>query len=712
MAQSIQHKLSRNRPPRVQITYDVEIGDAIEKKELPFIVGILADLSSTAKTADPKIKLPPPSERKFTEIDRDTFEGIMSKCSPSLAISVEAVLPGATGNLSTTLTFASITDFHPVSIVRQTTALNKLFSIRNRLRDFIAKTDGNDALYNLLASALKDKGAKLATELTAIETALKPHLKKVDEANAAKEAALAKSDKPEEFKKNLDTLPIEEVPTELLQQVPAADFDAAVGAITDDSFAPKMLEPSRKGVGMVLDPSQKPYVLQLIAQYTRTIATATLPDDNKKDSPQLAAGKIAEIDESLTKQVNRILHDPKFQTLEATWRGLHYLVMKTETSERLKLKVLNYSKDDLQKDLEKAADFDQSALFKKVYEDEYGTFGGKPYSMLLGAYEFGRNPQDVELLKKVSSVAACAHTPFVAAAYALLFDLADYAELSRPRDLNKIFESAELQQWKEFRETEDSRYITLALPRVLLRLPYGEKTVPVEEMDFTEDVDGTDALRYLWGNAAFILTERITNAFAQYGWTAAIRGVEGGGLVEGLPMHVINTRDGDKAIFCPTQVAITDRREKELNDLGFMAICHCKGSGRAAFFGGQSTNKPRKYISDSANANASISAMLPYILNASRFAHYIKVMMRDKVGSFQTRASVENFLNNWITQYVLLDESAGQESKAAFPLQQGRVIVTEIPGKPGAYRSTVFLKPHFQLEELTASIRLVAEIPA
>lgn len=725
MAQSIQHKLSRVRPPRVQITYDVETGGAIEKKELPFIVGILADLSASGKiqTKDAAKKLPPVSYRKFVEIDRDNFEAVMEKLSPSVTVSVDGVMPGASGKFGAALSFNSIDDFHPVSVVRQSEPLNREFGIRNRLRDFIAKTDGNDALYALLANVLAGKTADLNAELGAVEGALKPHLKKVDEDRAAAEAAKAKMKgnadaKPEDFMLGLENRPIEEVPTDLLQRIPQSDFDAAIPAIdadpTKNSFIPRMLETSKPkgGVGMVLEPQQRYYTLQLIAQYAKSIVGTPPADDNKLDSPQLAANRIATIDENLTKQVNLVMHDPEFQSLEATWRGLHYLVMKSETGERLKLKVLNVSKDELQKDLEKAAEFDQSALFKKVYEEEYGTYGGAPYSMLLAAYEFGRMPQDIELLKLLSSVAATAHTPLVASAYAQLFDLSDYAELSKPRDLNKIFESAELQKWKEFRETEDSRYVTLALPRVLLRLPYGDKTVPVEEMDFQEDVDGTDAARYLWGNAAFILTERITNAFAQYGWTAAIRGVEGGGLVEGLPIHVVNTRDGDKAVYCPTQVAITDRREKELNDLGFMAICHCKGTGKAAFFGGQSTNKPRKYISDAANANASISAMLPYILNASRFAHYIKVIMREKVGSFQTRASIENFLNNWITQYVLLDEAAGQESKAAFPLQQGRIIVTEIPGKPGAYKSTVFLKPHFQLEELTASIRLVAEIPA
>ena len=312
----------------------------------------------------------------------------------------------------------------------------------------------------------------------------------------------------------------------------------------------------------------------------------------------------------------------------------------------------------------------------------------------------------------MSQVAAAAHAPFISAASPKMFDMESFTGLGVPRDLAKIFESAELVKWRSFRESEDGRYVGLVLPHVLMRLPYGPDTKPVEGFDFREDVTGTDHSKYLWGNAAFALAQRITNAFALYGWCAAIRGVEGGGLVEGLPTHTFQTDEGDIALKCPTELAITDRREKELNDLGFIALCHCKGTDYSAFFGGATANKPKMYNTDQANANAKLSAQLPYILAASRFAHYLKVMIRDKIGSFQTRANIEDFLNTWIADYVLLNDDAPQSAKAEYPLREARVDVTEAAGKPGCYVATVFLKPHFQLEELTASLRLVAELPA
>ena len=315
------------------------------------------------------------------------------------------------------------------------------------------------------------------------------------------------------------------------------------------------------------------------------------------------------------------------------------------------------------------------------------------------------------LIEKIAQVAAAAHVPFIAAADARLFDLGSFTELGVPRDLSKIFESAELIKWRSFRDSEDSRYVSLVLPHILMRLPYGPNTVPVEGVGFVEDTDGRDHAKYLWGNAAYALGERIASAFSHYSWTAAIRGVEGGGKVEGLPTHTFLTDEGDIALKCPTEVAITDRREKELSDLGLITLVHCKGTDYAAFFGGQTTNKPRKYNTNAANANAEISARLPYILNASRFAHYIKVMMRDKIGSFMSRDNVQTFLNTWIADYVLDKDDAGQAMKARYPLREARVDVVDVAGKPGSYRATVFLRPHFQLEELTASIRLVAELP-
>jgi len=460
---------------------------------------------------------------------------------------------------------------------------------------------------------------------------------------------------------------------------------------------------------MARDESQQAYARDLIGEFVNQILDEGMTVS--KDTVSSIEARVAQIDELLSQQLNQILHHEEFQRLEASWRGLHHLVMNTETSTRLKLRLLNVTKKELLTDLEKATEFDQSALFKKIYEEEYGTFGGHPYGLLVGDYEFGRHPQDLALLEKLSGVAAAAHAPFIAAASPRLFDMDGFGELGVPRDLSKIFESAELIKWRSFRDSEDSRYVTLVLPHVLLRLPYGPDTVPVEGFTFREDVDGRDHKKYLWGNAAWVLAQRITNAFALYNWCAAIRGVEGGGIVEGLPTHTFKTDEGDIALKCPTEIAITDRREKELDTLGFIALVHCKGTDYAAFFGGQTAQKPKVYDTNDANANARISAMLPYILAASRFAHYIKAIMRDKIGSFMSAENVATYLNRWIGNYVMGRDDAGQSLKAQYPLREARVDVSETPGKPGSYKAVVFLRPHFQLEELTTSIRLVAQLP-
>ena len=460
---------------------------------------------------------------------------------------------------------------------------------------------------------------------------------------------------------------------------------------------------------MAHDESQQDYARDMLAEFATQVLDEGMSID--KDTVAMINDRISQIDKLISDQLNEVLHHPDLQKLEASWRGLHMLVDQTETSTRLKLRLLNVTQKELQNDLEKAVEFDQSALFKKIYEEEYGTFGGHPFSLLVGDYAFGRHPQDVALLEKLSNVAAAAHAPFIAAANPKLFDMNSFTELAVPRDLSKIFESLELIKWRSFRESEDSRYVSLVLPNFLLRLPYGPDTKPVEGIGYVEDVNGTDHSKYLWGNASWLMAVRITTAFAKYGWCAAIRGAEGGGAVEDLPAHTFRTLSGDLSLKCPTEVAITDRREKELNDLGFITLCHKKNTDMAVFFGGQTTNKAKVYNTNEANANARISAMLPYVLAASRFAHYLKVIMRDKVGSFMTRDNVQTYLNNWIADYVLINDNAPQEIKAQYPLREARVDVSEVAGKPGVYRATVFLRPHFQLEELTASIRLVASLP-
>jgi type VI secretion system protein ImpC len=421
---------------------------------------------------------------------------------------------------------------------------------------------------------------------------------------------------------------------------------------------------------------------------------------------------IAEIDKKLSAQLNEVMHTPEFQQLEGTWRGLKYLIDQSETGEHLKIRVLNSTKRDLFKDLERAVEFDQSAMFKKVYEEEYGQLGGQPYGMLVADFEFTRHPEDIAMLKKMSNVAAASHAPLVTAASPKLFNFDRFTELSNPRDLAKVFDSVEYAAWKSFRESEDSRYIALTLPHVLGRLPYGADFKRVDEFNFEEFVDGKEHDKYLWMNASWAYATRITDAVAKHGWMARSRGVEGGGKVEGLPVHTFPTDDGDVAMKCPTEIAISDRREFELSNLGFLPLLHSKNNDFAVFMGAQSAQKPKQYFDPAANANAELSAKFNYIMCVSRFAHYLKVMARDKIGSFMEVKDCENWLNSWINNYVHPNpQDAGEEGKARQPLADARVEVREVKGKPGWYEAVAYLRPHFQLEALTTSMRLVAEVP-
>ncbi len=449
----------------------------------------------------------------------------------------------------------------------------------------------------------------------------------------------------------------------------------------------------------------KDIVKEFIGQFLEGSMTVS------RDTEAMINARIAQIDHLVSIQLNEVMHHPDFQKLEASWRGLKMLMDRSETGTQLKIKVLNVNKRELLRDLQRAAEFDQSAAFKKIYEEEFGVFGGSPFAALVGDYEFSKHPEDIELLEKMSQVAASAHAPFLTAASSDMFNLDSYASLDAPRDLAKIFDTNEYAKWKSFRNSEDSRYVALTCPHVLMRLPYGRDGVQIDDFAYEEQVDGTDHNKYLWGNAAYALATRLTNAFAQYGWCAAIRGVEGGGLVESLPIHTFRTEDGDIAMKCPTEVAITDRREKELADNGFVPLVHSKGTDYAAFFSVQSAQKAKLYDKEAANANARLSTQLPYLLAMCRFAHYLKSMMRDKIGSFMSRSDCELFLNRWIANYVVLDDNAPASVKASKPLREARVEVMEVPGKPGAYRAVSFLRPHFQLDELTVSLRLVADLP-
>lgn len=427
---------------------------------------------------------------------------------------------------------------------------------------------------------------------------------------------------------------------------------------------------------------------------------------------------IAAIDKIMSKQLSAVLQNEKFQKLEGSWRGLKHLVMNSETGAQLKIRMLNISKKELTKDLEKAVEFDQSQIFKKIYESEFGTAGGEPYAALIGDYEFTAHPDDMALLTDISNIAAAGFCPFISAASPKMFGFDSYTELSKPRDLEKIFDSAEYIKWRSFRNTEDARFVTLTMPRVLARLPYGSATKPIEAFNFEEanvDPDGRQLESghedYCWMNAAYSMGTTLTRSFAEYGWCTSIRGAEGGGKVEGLPSHVFISDDGDMDQKCPTEIGITDRREAELSKLGFLPLCHYKNTDYAVFFGAQTTQKPKKFDDPDATANYEISARLPYIMATARIAHFLKVMARDKVGSFMEAADAEEWLNRWISKYVNGSPGASPEMKARYPLAEATIEVKEIPGQPGSYSAIAWMRPWLQMEELTASLRLVANIP-
>ncbi len=425
------------------------------------------------------------------------------------------------------------------------------------------------------------------------------------------------------------------------------------------------------------------------------------------------------LDKQISDQLSAVMHHPDLQKLEGSWRGLNYLVMNSETSSTLKVRMISITKKELHKDLSKAVEFDQSQIFKKVYESEFGSAGGEPYGALIGDYEFTNHPEDIESLRLMSNVAASGFSPFLSAASPALFGFDEWSELSKPRDLDKVFESLEYAQWRSFRESADSRFVSLTMPKVLARLPYGQATSPIEEFGFEEfEVDPASGIAvnaehndYCWMNSSYVLGAKLTDAFSKYGFCTAIRGAEGGGRVDNLPTHFFMSDDGDPDMKCPTEIGITDRREAELGKLGFLPLCHYKNTNYAVFFGAQTCQKPAIHDSPEVTANAAISARLPYMMATSRFAHYLKVMARDKIGSFMEAEDVESWLNRWILSYVNASEGGGQEIRAKYPLADARVQVKEIPGAPGSYNAVAWLKPWLQMEELTTSLRLVAKIP-
>jgi type VI secretion system protein ImpC len=627
--ESLQRKISRVRPPRVHITYDIETGGALEKRELPFVVAVFADLSGM-----PKSPLQSVSQRKFVEIDRDNFDHVMRSIAPHVAFTVRNLLDDTAPPLPVELSFTSIEGFHPDRVARQLPQLRELLALRLGLSSLRGALIGNDNFSDLLEETVRDP--------------LMP------------------------------------------------------GRVEDPAVIDRLVQAARFPSGEA--DSGALWLKDFFGQ----ISIGRMPRSN--DAEQMTGGGITDLDERLSRQLDEIMHAVPFQRLEASWRGLWYLVQQTETSAGLKIKVFDVGKSELMRDFRAAASLEQSELYRRIYQEEYGSTSGIPLGVLIGDYEFGADLQDIHLLENLSDIAASSNAPFISAAAPSLFHFESFTELASSRDLGKIFSDEAHLKWTAFRKSEDSRYVGLCLPHVLMRLPYGRDN-PVEEFDYRESGGGEHHAQYLWGNVAYTFAARLTDAFARHGWCAAIRNVEGGGLVEGLPLDSFITDDGDIATKSPTEIAITDRREAELAALGFIPLCYFKGTDMAAFMQASSVQKPQLYLDDEATANSRLSTQLPYIFAGSRFAHFLKKIARDRSEEAMSNSQLQKVLNQWIAHYVLLDDVASQESRARFPLRDARVEVVNVPGRPGARRAVVFLRPHFQLDDMAVSLRLVVNLP-
>ncbi len=652
--------ISRNRAPRVQIEYEVELYGAERTVQLPFVMGVLADLDGGHQSST-RI-----DERKFLDIDTDNFNERMKSFQPQVAFQVADTLSGQ-GDLSVALTFNHMDDFLPDAIARQVAPLNLLLEAHVQLSNLLSYMDGKHGAEELLASILQD---------------------------------------------NLLLDGLADAPPDLESGEPAGSCAAPRPALTRHDGVTK--------TRALLEEKFRPKTEQArdaVEQAVQTLARQVLqnPIAISRDAFSAIQGLVCVIDQKMSCQINAILHHPDFQRLEGTWRGLHYLVNNTETCEMLKIRVMNLGKKELARTLKryKGASWDQSPLFKRIYEEEYGQFGGEPLGCLVGDFYFDHSPQDVELLGELSLIAAAAHCPFISGASPGVMQMETWQELSNPRDLSKIFQNTEYAAWRMLRESEDARYIGLVMPRLLGRLPYGAPENPVNSFNFTEHTAGATHANFVWINAAYAMAVNINRSFNEYGWCTSIRGVESGGAVDNLLCHNFPTDDGGVDMKCPTEIAISDRREAELAKNGFMPLVYRKNSDFAAFIGAQSLQKPAEYGDPDASANANLAARLPYLFACCRFAHYLKCIVRDKVGTFQTRDEMARWLNNWIINYVDGDPlNSSQQTKARRPLAAAEVQVNEMADNPGYYQAKFFLRPHYQLEGLTVSLRLVSKLPS
>ncbi len=661
---SSQKFIARNRVPRVQIEYDVELYGADKKIEIPFIVGVFADLAGRSNDMPLHV-----SDRRMLEIDIDNFDDRLRKTKPRVTFTVPNTI-GESALLEVDVTFESLEDFSPAAVARAVVGLDTLLEQRTQLANLLTYMDGKAGTELVVERLLNDR--KLLGKITSQE--------QIYLTDKQESAVVHPSDMKMEPKKD--------------------SADAILKSIARE-FNPKT-DGARHQVKRAL----------------QTLANQALPDSDASTADPFTAIEafIERIDHQLTAQLNLIFHHPEFQQLEGAWRGLHFLVINTETDEMLKIRFMSLSKQELSKTIRKykGSAWDQSPLFKKIYEDEYGQFGGEPYGCLIGDYEFGNSSDDIMILREVARIAAAAHTPFITAASPSAMQMASWQEIATPRNLSKLFSAPDYDAWRSLRDSEDSKYLALTMPRFLARYPCGEHTDPVHEFAFQEDCNIGDSRYYTWCNSAYAMGVNITRAFSLYGWCVRIRGMESGGIVDGLPTHVFPTDDGSIDMHSPTEVSISDRWEAELTRSGFMPLVHWKNSDTAVFLSAQSFHKAAEFDDPDATANAALAARLPFVLASCRFAHYLRCLVRDRIGSFVDRADMEYRLNAWIKQYVDTDPAgSSEETKARKPLADAEIVLDEIEGNPSYYACKFYIRPHYQLfEGLTISLRLDLKLPS
>lgn len=632
--ENTQKRLGKLRPPRVQITYDVETNGANVLKELPYVIGIMADLSGNNST-----KLPL-KRRKFIDLSLSNLDVAIGYLGTSIKITIPKFQLDEMIEL--VIDFDNVHDFTPDNLLNKIDFLKASTRRLRLLKDLKTKLECNEISRKLIKDFLQN------SELMSYAQSWKSG--------------------SEVENKNME---------DYLYKSELAFID-----------------------------SQKTFAMDMLCELSK------IGNVNTEQNVITCLDKeIVNIQEQLSWYLNAILHNKDFQRIEGSWTAIYRLIKNINLSSSLKIRLLDISVDEIRDDLENATEFDQSDLFKKLYEDEYGSPGGEPISCLIFDYYMRKNMQDFYLISQLADTVSAAHIPTIASVDPSMFDIKEFSSLYEPKDLHEVFENIQLAPWHSFRQKDSARYITMVLPKVLQRLPYGENN-SIKTFGFKEQIDPNNNSDFCWGNAAYSMAQCIANAFDQYGWVSAIRGVDSGGKVEDLPLHSYTSLSGELSYLCPTEIAITDRREKELSDLGFLPLCYFKKTNYAVFFGGQTAILPTKYSEDSATANSQLSSSLPCLLSASRFVHYMKCMIRDYIGSISSQDDIQMKLQKWLAGYVTLNTAASMEVKARFPLAAAKVQVFEKLGEPGQYYAVVYVKPHFQLESIDISTRLVAELPS